>query len=160
MLTLIWDTHDFGGWGKAAMAFAKLKARVARIASAVVDLGSAAFICSVPLTASSAHAQTVAVPTLWDGNKLQAACSGTTSTTLTMCATYIFGVIDGVRVMEASFMAVSVTHQSAFCIPDGVSIGQLKDVVALYLNEHPEQRHYAAAGLVLAAVSGAFPCSK
>ena len=47
-----------------------------------------------------------------------------------------------------------------FCIPKGVTGSQATDVVKKYLEVHPEQRHYPAAGLVVVAFAEAFPCPK
>jgi hypothetical protein len=44
------------------------------------------------------------------------------------------------------------------CIRDGVTVTQIADVVKLWLQKHPENRDYAAAGLVAAALEEAFPC--
>jgi hypothetical protein len=44
------------------------------------------------------------------------------------------------------------------CVPDGVSAGQLVEVVKKWLREHPENWHYGADSLVAAALQEAFPC--
>jgi endonuclease YncB( thermonuclease family) len=44
------------------------------------------------------------------------------------------------------------------CLPGNGTIGQAKDVVLKSLRDHPEQRHFAAAGLIAAALHEAFPC--
>jgi hypothetical protein len=44
------------------------------------------------------------------------------------------------------------------CIPLGVTAQQIKDVAVQYLTKNPAIRNYAAAGLVAAALSEAFPC--
>jgi hypothetical protein len=46
----------------------------------------------------------------------------------------------------------------AACIPSTAKLGQLMRVVTKYLEEHPEQLHLAAAGLVYNALIEAFPC--
>ena len=60
-----------------------------------------------------------------------------------MCLGFILGVADALH----------------FCIPTGVNSGQVKDVVTLYLRDHPEQRHLPASDLVTAAIKEKFPCN-
>ncbi len=46
-----------------------------------------------------------------------------------------------------------------YCVPDeGISIGQAKDIVVKWLNEHPERLKEEARILVLYALKEAFPC--
>jgi hypothetical protein len=47
-----------------------------------------------------------------------------------------------------------------FCKPDNVPLGQAVDVVAKYLNDHPEKRHLEAQLLVVVALTEAWPCKK
>ena len=44
------------------------------------------------------------------------------------------------------------------CIPEGVTVARLKDVVYLYLTVHSVKLHLAASGLVAEALEDAFPC--
>jgi hypothetical protein len=46
------------------------------------------------------------------------------------------------------------------CVPPGVTVGQLADVVCGYLSNHPEKRHYDGAGLASQALNASFPCPK
>ncbi len=41
---------------------------------------------------------------------------------------------------------------------DGVTNGQVRDVVVKYLKDHPEERHFLASILAVKALSKAFPC--
>jgi hypothetical protein len=41
-----------------------------------------------------------------------------------------------------------------------VTVGQLMDVVKLWLEKNPGKRHFSAPSLVAAALSEAFPCQK
>lgn len=45
-----------------------------------------------------------------------------------------------------------------FCIPDGVQLVQMRDVVCKYLTEFPQRRHLAGSALVQTALGDAFPC--
>jgi hypothetical protein len=76
------------------------------------------------------------------------------------CYGYIEGIADandleGLR--ESGFMDPKA-KRNALCLPAGVQLGQLKDVVVQYLEGHPERRHRSAAALVELALSAAFPC--
>lgn len=44
------------------------------------------------------------------------------------------------------------------CIPAGVTPFQLKSILIKWLDDNPENRHYAAAGLVASSFQEAFPC--
>jgi hypothetical protein len=46
------------------------------------------------------------------------------------------------------------------CLPAESTRKQLVDVVKRWLDQHPEQRHYSAAGLIAQALSEAFPCKR
>lgn len=45
-----------------------------------------------------------------------------------------------------------------FCLSDGVSTGQVMDIVGKFSIEHPEIRHLNAKSIVVAALKRAFPC--
>jgi hypothetical protein len=47
----------------------------------------------------------------------------------------------------------------SYCLPTGVTGRQIEDVVKLYLQNHPEARHYSASYLVSAALKEKFPCN-
>ncbi len=48
----------------------------------------------------------------------------------------------------------------SMCVPNGVPVSQLLDIVQKYLNENPGMRHNSASDLVVVAVVKAFPCKK
>lgn len=58
----------------------------------------------------------------------------------------------------ADVMSTTVVNNFRACIPHDVTSEQLRDVVAKWLADHPEMRHYAAAGVVAEALQTAFPC--
>ena len=70
-----------------------------------------------------------------------------------LCLGYINGVMDGIGVTEA---AHNTTH--FYCVPQGVTNNQSRDVVIAYLRDHPNLRHLAAYVLVLQSLRVAFPC--
>ena len=47
-----------------------------------------------------------------------------------------------------------------FCTPSTSTKGQVIDVVLLYLENHPQDRHLTASSLVQAALTNAFPCKR
>jgi len=46
----------------------------------------------------------------------------------------------------------------AFCTPANTSLGEVEDVVHLWLKNHPDDRAYSAESLVIAALQEAWPC--
>jgi hypothetical protein len=69
------------------------------------------------------------------------------------CLDFIRGANDGHDV-------ISALHKldSYYCLPDGVTAFQAAKVVRKYLENHPENLHVMAVGLVYAALRSAFPC--
>ena len=64
-----------------------------------------------------------------------------------LCLGYVLGAYD------------AAGKNYAICIPAGVTAGQVKTVVRLWLQNHPESRNLPAAGLVLDALLDKFPCA-
>jgi hypothetical protein len=81
-------------------------------------------------------ASTPAAADFIDGNRLFDWCRDTR----TMCSAYVMGVADGVF----------------DCVPDGVTGGQLADVVKSYLERNPAQRHNNGADLTKDAIKEAW----
>ncbi len=48
--------------------------------------------------------------------------------------------------------------RSTFCLPEGVTVDQIRRAAEKYMNEHPEQLYRLAHVLVLWALEEAFPC--
>jgi len=46
----------------------------------------------------------------------------------------------------------------AFCTPTDASLGQVAEVIHLWLKNHPDDRSYSAESLVVAALQEAWPC--
>ena len=73
-----------------------------------------------------------------------------------MCLGYIRAVSDAVQSSANSKTGVP----ALFCIPGGeagVTSGQVVKVVIKYLEEHPQDLHKDAAGLVMSGLAEAFP---
>jgi hypothetical protein len=92
----------------------------------------------------------------YSGNDLLRDCSDRNNVpSFSFCLGYINGLRDGVV-----FASLGPGAKPPFEISDRVELGQLKDVVVKYLNEHPEERHLHAAVLVESALAKAFPRQK
>ena len=75
-----------------------------------------------------------------DGNKLFSDCEGQSGggdSAWGVCVGYVMGAADA---------------SETICLPNGVTVGQVRDVVTMYLRNHPERRHYAASSLVETAL--------
>jgi len=58
---------------------------------------------------------------------------------------YVSGVVDAL-------------NGEAFCIPKSIRIGQIIDIVYLFLRGHPESRSELASALIKSALAKVFPC--
>jgi hypothetical protein len=87
------------------------------------------------------------------GNDLFAACTGTDSSSgagYFLCYGYISGIVD------YSYYVNVGSNQ--FCVPAGVTKGQLKDTLIAFLRRNPKDRHLSASVIVVAALREAYPC--
>jgi hypothetical protein len=66
--------------------------------------------------------------------------------------TYVTGVSDSIQGFQESLNTCFVT------LPPGVTARQTADVARLWLEKHPERRHYSAFSLVYNALVDAWPC--
>ncbi len=80
------------------------------------------------------------------GNQLHDTCSSGTAVDKALCLSYVMGVLDGSRFLDQPLKT-----------PTGATGGQVRDVVAKYLDDHPETREQPARTLVKAAVVEAWP---
>lgn len=84
------------------------------------------------------------------------------------CIGYISGLVEGMKWgIAVPMMADNRSTQEAdqignvilgFCLPEGATIGQYVDVVRLYLENNPADRHGSARVLGHLALQEAFPC--
>ena len=93
------------------------------------------------------------------GNELSEDCKTSDGNSATfqdgVCLGYVLGAKDSFE------FAAKVHHVTPdFCIPDGVTNGQVVKVVVKYLNNHPEDLHYSAESLVVYALGAAFRCAE
>ena len=85
------------------------------------------------------------------GNALYEYCTSKSPFDNGLCTGYIEGISDA--------LGASAILGSTVCVPSGVTVQQITDIVGRYLQGNPHLRHYAANGLVAAALNDAFPCS-
>lgn len=106
-------------------------------------------LASTPSAAQSND--TTIIPTFRDGNELYRLCASQFETEKVNCLGYIQGAAD-------SLEAARLVARMLPCIKEPVELGQIQDVVILYLRDHPEIRHRGAAGLIWAAIADAWHC--
>jgi len=82
------------------------------------------------------------------GNELYSYCTDTAAVADTYCIGYIEGIADTMR-HDNNQVCGELYH---------VTGTQVKDITVQFLQQHPEQRQYAAESLVRLAMSAAFPC--
>ncbi|MFN3457573.1 MAG: Rap1a/Tai family immunity protein [Novosphingobium sp.] len=80
------------------------------------------------------------------GEQLQEACSAKAPVDRAMCLSYVIGVLDGFRSAERPPK-----------VPDDVSAGQVRDVVATYLAKHDEALALQGRMVVKGAIVDAWP---
>jgi len=71
-----------------------------------------------------------------------------------LCFSYIKGVWD----MIDAAQEINIARKKFICVPSGVTIGQMKDVVLKSLNSRPEVRHLSASSLVWNALVAVWEC--
>jgi len=71
------------------------------------------------------------------------------------CFGYVVGVNHGVR------MAYDIVGQpQPYCLPDGVTHGQMMRVLIKFIKDHPEKAHQPTVGLEIESFMDAFPCKQ
>jgi Rap1a immunity proteins len=106
------------------------------------------------LTEASANAEEIR----GDGNELLRYCTDSSPADSVgiaksaWCSGYLLG-IDDMRKFSAT-----LPHRPTDCMPEGVTMVQVKRVVVDYLQEHPEELRYSSVVLVHNALKHAFPC--
>ncbi|MDJ0942285.1 MAG: Rap1a/Tai family immunity protein [Kiloniellales bacterium] len=111
----------------------------------------AAGLCLAMLPADARGGQT--------GRDFLELCSGPESWTEGYCTGYVTGageLIDGLLLEEDLKSALA---SRAFCLPNGLRKGQVRDLVLDYLRAHPEVRDKQMTSITWAALIEAFPCS-
>ena len=89
-----------------------------------------------------------------DGNTLNEQCSSNDASIQNLCGFYVAGVIDSVE----STKGKGILGWN-FCVPVGVTIGQLTGIMSNWLRNNPQKRQYKAMGLVGEALQAVYPCA-
>ena len=84
---------------------------------------------------------------------LQRMCTGEDTFANGVCVGYVVAVADVLAEGNA-------VNRFRSCFTEAVTRGQLADVVVTWLGQHPDDKRYAAAGIVAEALSKAFPCTE
>jgi Rap1a immunity proteins len=107
------------------------------------------FIFLITLCPLTALSQALTSDSIVNGNQLFSECDDDDGTQNgSACLHYIAGVTDAL-----------LMHKE-ICVPSGVTIRQLADIVTKYLRDNPEVRHFTAASDTTVALAHVFPCSK
>jgi hypothetical protein len=110
-------------------------------------------IAAMLLIGASQGAMAVEDFTYQTGNSLLAICESEHPSDDSLCLGYMEAVSD-------TYMTLLrwKEFEPDTCIPNGVTARQLIKIWTKWANEHPEQLHFEAAGVVLYAFLKAFPC--
>jgi hypothetical protein len=87
-----------------------------------------------------------------DGNDLYELCSSKIQLNLADCFGYTSALAD--------VLNSSVSSRKDFCPPEGMTRRQVKDIVTIWLERHPQHRSFNAVSLAAAALEEAFPCNR
>jgi len=93
------------------------------------------------LVTAPAHAE------FMDGDKLLATCKSSVPIEIADCFGYTTGVFDALS-------------NALICSPDGITRGQVRDIVVAYLQSKPEERHKTADVLIGNVLSALWPCRR
>jgi hypothetical protein len=93
---------------------------------------------------------------LMKGRALQLLCTSSKTDDLFSCQSYIAGIIDYHNLLKSLGAAPSVD----FCVPQAVTMSQLKQVVTIYIAAHTEHQDFIASPGVVMALYNAYPCGR
>lgn len=87
----------------------------------------------------------------YDGNELLERCNGAPS----LAEAYVTGIADGVQYAGTNAEGY---RGYRYCSPQGATSRQYRDLVCLYIEDHPASRQQPAATLIMEALFSAWPC--
>jgi hypothetical protein len=91
-----------------------------------------------------------------DGNQLYSDCAAPlTKPESALCLGYVAGVIDALAAVQERKLSPML-----ICLPKGMRVGIVKDVIQKHLADHPEERKYDAASTIHAKLYELWPCPK
>jgi Rap1a immunity proteins len=88
------------------------------------------------------------------GNELLEECKSKGASGL-FCLGFVRGLAEGLTLWRSFAPESAIT-----CIPEGVTTGQLKDIVVKWLADNPKDRHLGADALVARAFRVTWPCEQ
>ena len=106
------------------------------------------FFAAAPVLAATADGA------LMTGGALLTLCQSSKSQDVFSCQTYIAGVVDYHRLQRSLGTVPTVD----FCLPDNITMGDIKTLVVRYLYRYTEHRDFIAAPAVAMALFQQFPC--
>ena len=130
---------------------------IRRYASKVLAITGCLFVLAgadAGRAATPASGDFIHYPTFETGNGLWRDCGSRTEGDP---PGYCLGSVAGIADAE-SYEAANNKTPPRYCHPNDATLGQITDVVRLYLEKHPEERDASAASLVVYALREAFPC--
>ena len=97
-----------------------------------------------------------------EGNWLLNLCESNRPEHMGMCFGYIHAFSEGFQFGQAD-MAAERSRNTApiplrYCIPEGVTGQQLRDIVVRFLRQNPEHRHIWYGQLIMWSLSRTYPC--
>jgi hypothetical protein len=99
------------------------------------------------------------------GNELYAICTSANNSDRSECLGYVVGIADAGAynpIVSKGYYTGwgSSIGQARWCLPEGVVVTQIRDVVLNYLRDKPQFRNSGAAGLAAFALETAWPCER
>lgn len=131
------------------------------MASAFRGRGSLPFLlkilaCTFVLLTATTPAKADVFENTQTGNGLLGLCrSSDNSREMLACYSYLKGTLDGWLTSENTFR-----NEPSFCIPKGVTLIQLRDILVRWLDDNPERRHAEGSALIVNAIVRSFPCAE
>lgn len=111
-----------------------------------------ALIAAAALAFAAFSAPGVAGDTIDDtGNDLLSMCSSEDIADQFMCLGYVRGLWAGA---DTLFVSKDIT----LCLPDTVKLGQMRDLIVLWLQRHPAERSKHAIITTMLAMNDAWAC--
>lgn len=96
-----------------------------------------------------------ALPAFMQAGRLEALCQAEGDLAdAELCAGYILGSVDQALVEQT----IWGRRRSALCLPQDVTVDQLRSGIVAYIHQRPEQSNLAAATVIAAALKASYPC--
>lgn len=86
-----------------------------------------------------------------DGNQLLSDCADNSTYMQGFCLGYI-------RALDNSMIMLLALNNKKYCRPEGVTVGQVRDVYLSYIRRHPAERNQNNIALAISGNNEAWPC--